>query len=542
MTGTPFLPRGSSAIELVANEMVDGIVRTARVPVDIVRGDTITKATWALLAATPGVRTGQQAFVPTPDEGTHTDPVVGGTVPNSGTYSWSVSPAGWRRVDDYQNVAGVLDQVGSVAAGLGESDSGTLKNKAARSYQFQTGGSGYALIRTDDVLFVWPIMGQSNALGATTGPIVSTTPIYPGRALTSIYGVRMHGPRVMALDDIVETETTGVYETSASSFLNHLIRDIDARFPDGPKPKMAAFVAAQGSTDYAGLKRGSVPYTQALSALADITELARRDGLRVAVPGHEWIHGENDAFATTQQAYLGMMSQFQRDFSADVRHITGQREEPILFLSQVNRVIGAKALIQPIQLAMIEAGKLPNIRLVGPIYQAPMGDLVHKSSIGQTRIGQMFARAVAAECFGLGWSPLRVNDAYFISPTVIQFEMNVPVAPLVIDTAGDVSISGMLSYRGFDVANIDGSYRTITGLSVSDDTNLRLTLASAPTDPWVRWGYAMRRDNGDDETTADGPITGARGCVRDSANDVSIYDGHVSHNWMLQCAGRIPTF
>lgn len=61
--------------------------------------------TWAALVATPGVRGGQMASVPTADTGTHTDPVAGGTVPNSGTYSWSVSPAGWRRVDVYQDVA-----------------------------------------------------------------------------------------------------------------------------------------------------------------------------------------------------------------------------------------------------------------------------------------------------------------------------------------------------------------------------------------------------------------------------------------------------
>jgi hypothetical protein len=55
--------------------------------------------TWALLAAVTGTGAGQPAQV-YGDAGTHTDPVVGGTVANSGQFRWSVSPAGWKRIDD----------------------------------------------------------------------------------------------------------------------------------------------------------------------------------------------------------------------------------------------------------------------------------------------------------------------------------------------------------------------------------------------------------------------------------------------------------
>lgn len=58
------------------------------------------KATWAELSAIVGTRDGQPGRVAGTDAGTHTDPVVGGTVANEGNYSWSVSPAGWERVGD----------------------------------------------------------------------------------------------------------------------------------------------------------------------------------------------------------------------------------------------------------------------------------------------------------------------------------------------------------------------------------------------------------------------------------------------------------
>lgn len=52
--------------------------------------------TWSELSGVTGsAGVGAQVI---DDAGTHTDPVVGGTVPNAGQYVWSDSPAGWRWV------------------------------------------------------------------------------------------------------------------------------------------------------------------------------------------------------------------------------------------------------------------------------------------------------------------------------------------------------------------------------------------------------------------------------------------------------------
>lgn len=57
--------------------------------------DSVTKQTWAQLDAVVGTREGQRGYVED-DAGTHTDPVVGGTVDNQGIYMWVASPAGWQ--------------------------------------------------------------------------------------------------------------------------------------------------------------------------------------------------------------------------------------------------------------------------------------------------------------------------------------------------------------------------------------------------------------------------------------------------------------
>lgn len=65
----------------------------------------VAAETWVALAAISGTRVGQPAYVPRTDVGTHTDPVVGGTVDNQGSYRWVTdSPGGWKRIDDYPDL------------------------------------------------------------------------------------------------------------------------------------------------------------------------------------------------------------------------------------------------------------------------------------------------------------------------------------------------------------------------------------------------------------------------------------------------------
>lgn len=60
----------------------------------------VAVSTWASLLLVEGTAEGQRGEVPRGDSGSHTDPVTGDTVPNAGIYSWSTSPAGWKRISD----------------------------------------------------------------------------------------------------------------------------------------------------------------------------------------------------------------------------------------------------------------------------------------------------------------------------------------------------------------------------------------------------------------------------------------------------------
>lgn len=84
---------------------IDRSTDVLRIGTDIVSG-RLAFATYAELAAvTPATGAGTPAEVPTTDTGTHTDPVVGGTVNNTGIFRYSASPAGWERIADVDAIS-----------------------------------------------------------------------------------------------------------------------------------------------------------------------------------------------------------------------------------------------------------------------------------------------------------------------------------------------------------------------------------------------------------------------------------------------------
>lgn len=71
-------------------------------------GNAVPFATWTALAAATGMSADDRAQVQASDTGTHTDPVVGGTVNNAGVYAYSASPAGWQRVGSLDSQTAAL--------------------------------------------------------------------------------------------------------------------------------------------------------------------------------------------------------------------------------------------------------------------------------------------------------------------------------------------------------------------------------------------------------------------------------------------------
>lgn len=95
-------------------------------------GGVIGAKTWSQLSgySTTGRMVGDYAKVLGPDAGTHTDPVVGGTVDNMGVYRWSASPAGFERIGDL-DADDAADSAAAAAASADDANGAALDSVRA---------------------------------------------------------------------------------------------------------------------------------------------------------------------------------------------------------------------------------------------------------------------------------------------------------------------------------------------------------------------------------------------------------------------------
>lgn len=141
-----------------------------------------SNAYWRLITATPA---GQLAQVPTTDAGTHTDPVVGGTVPNTGIFRWSTSPVGWERIYDTDAALGAgYAQAASASADLAQQaaddaqDAATALTGSLTGIEDKVGGSpGYTPTRIGNPLVPGSAAFAGYAFIADQNPTVAAGPL-----------------------------------------------------------------------------------------------------------------------------------------------------------------------------------------------------------------------------------------------------------------------------------------------------------------------------------------------------------------------------
>ncbi len=311
-----------------------------------------------------------------------------------------------------------------------------------------------------------------------------------------------------------------------------LVQDVtrEVEAATGRRITTLTIVAAQGAQAYAGLKRGQPAWTAMLEALDQAVRLCRAQGLIPIVTAGAWLGSEGDADTamTTATTVERQMQQLARQFAADVQIRTGQSEPAVMLVCQAAYTPAADVWMRPVQEGAVRADGRDGIRLVGPHYQHPYSDAIHMDCRGYNRMGQDLARAELAEWFGTGARAIRPENAYWASATEIIVHFDAPTYPMVIDTSGDqVDTTGLTASAGFVFDDRSGAAPAIAAVAVDTDRSLKITLASAPTGASARLGYAIQRTSG----TSDGPVTGARGLVRDSTSLASLYDAVPARNW-----------
>jgi len=244
------------------------------------------------------------------------------------------------------------------------------------------------------------------------------------------------------------------------------------------------------------------------------------------------VHGEPDHI-DQNAAYGRRPREWQRDYEADVKALTGQAEAFPMLESQIGnwtKVGQPTSAIQAAQLAahVASAGK---IVLVGPKYQlAHAPDGVHLTNEGYRHMGEEYAkvyRRVVLE--GRAWEPLRPRKITR-SGAAIAVEMIVP-SPRARPRR-DARL-GSAHPRVF-VRRCRRAPVPIAKVEITAPDKVTVSLTSAPAGPG-RLRYAHSAPEG----ANGGPTSGSRGNLRDSDPTRSRY-GYPLYNWSVHFDEPVP--
>lgn len=380
--------------------------------------------------------------------------------------------------------------------------------------------------------------GQSLSVGSRGSPPLTLTQPYAN--LTFVTGVMSGGTGLTSFIPLVEGDLLGAtpVETLSSSFANLVTktaREVVLVGQPAGKTSHDLLVSAHGvgGTRYLGLKKGTAPYANGMAQVTAGRDLALAAGKTYVVRAVTNVHGESD-HVNKNPAYDADLLEWQADYEADVKAVTGQAEGVPMFQTQISswtRYSTATSAIPSAQLAAHEAAP-GKVVLVGPKYHlAYSTDGVHLTNEGYRHMGEDYAKAYRRVILeGKAWEPVRPKTITRAG-AVITVKMHVPAPPLVIDTTR-VSDPG---HYGFEYTDDSGAPPAIASVAVTGPDTVVVTLASAPTGGNARLRYAYTGTIG----SLAGPTTGPRGNLRDSDATPSP-GGYDLFNWCVHFDAAVP--
>jgi hypothetical protein len=409
--------------------------------------------------------------------------------------------------------------------------------------------------------------GQSNAVANGGLPVITTTQPYSNLMFSS---------GVMAMHDCTEqgcvfydkptgfvplVEGDSFYypvETMSSGLANEITKLLLTRYAsvDTSHDVLVSLHGRSGHT-YACLRKGGcdfknqgvvLAFDQGMMEVADAMALAKAAGKTYVVRAVTAIHGESDhySYSTNTQEfplpstdgggitadYKEGLIEWQRDYEAGVKAITGQSIPVPLLISQMDSwtdVPTSKVGQWQYEAHVESKGK---VVLVAPGYPVTWAsDCRHYDARGERWMGEYFAKAYARIVFeGKRWEPVRPKHVT-IAGNVITAKYYVPKPPLVFDTT---RVTDPGNY-GFEYWDESAAPPAITKVALTGPDTVQITLATAPTghDRHLRYAYTAQLPD------CPGPTAGPRGNLRDSDDAPSEY-GDDLFDWGVHFDVPIP--
>lgn len=406
------------------------------------------------------------------------------------------------------------------------------------------------------LLIVIPSYGQSNSVGAqayeppaamTANPwpddllmfdLASGTPdirmgLPAGGAAVGAEEV-LNGANLIGFRPLVSAQSAAQSNRGATALeaVGFTVQQVAADYL-GYQPKVLMFAPGYGSRPLRDLDKGTIPYTNFITALTRAKALADAQGLLMYVPFIVFVHGEGDS---TNVNYLADLPVFHADIQDDIKLITGQAGDIPLCHSQASTFFSVEVngVLDPYKLS--KASDI--LSLSAPYYPYEFAsDELHLGNRG-LYLGEKMARTVLrdSKLWGAkGKGVLRPASVTFNGTDTIDLVLDVPVGPIVRDTTNPNVNNPAPDNWGFEVHDGTGAAVTISSVTILNGTTIRIVTASTPAAGAARalryamTGYPGLQNEGGVRVKGLQP----RGQVRDSESTPSIVDGTPLYNWLV---------
>lgn len=396
--------------------------------------------------------------------------------------------------------------------------------------------------------------GQSNSVAHEGRPVLSTTQPYSNlmfdvgimtSGMCEQQGCRAY-QKPSNFVPLVEGDTFWYpVETMSAGLANQVAKLAKEKYAKASHDVLVSLHGRNGLT-YWCLRKGSCnfvdpsylhPFQEGVNQVQDGFAIAKAKGKTYAVRAFTAIHGESDDFAYvtgtqefplprtdgngTVANYGEGLEEWQRDFEAEVKKITGQTIPVPLFISQFSGWNDAprSAVTQFQYEAHARSGG--KVVIVTPGYALEWHeDCRHYSNHGERHLGEYFAKAYARVVLeGKKWEPVRPRKVT-MAGTTITAQFHVPVPPLVFDTQR-VTDPG---HYGFEVVDGAGNNVAITNVKLAGPDTVTITVANAAQGAKLRYAFTGV------PFTCPGRFVGPRGNLRDSDTTPS-QNGYELFNW-----------
>ena len=374
--------------------------------------------------------------------------------------------------------------------------------------------------------------GQSLSINTDSAPLIENQRV----------GISMFDSGVVA--DIPSDAYLVPYRKSNDTLIS-AVKTLD-KYNYG-KSKFILITPGIGGAPMVDLQKPSTGYDRIINAVTQAKRVADLEGVNVKVLPYFWIHGEQDTLNNQCGIggdYKGAMKKLASDLNTDIKAITGQSEDVLMFTDSLASS-SRYGRYPNLAMDMVIASKEDSlIYFTAPLY---MSDNASETNVhGSAQLYQHIGVNYGAKLLDVKQGLIAVSHSYSNLKSTITF--NVPVPPLVLDTTQVNNLpDGNYGFKLFDRyldptdCAADGSGNstiseptsTITSVTIVGNT-VEITYDSDPTGSYLTYGVygtGWQEVSGllDNPNFKLGRVNGARGCLRDSQGSniqIPIYDAN----------------